>query len=76
MKRQIDEAVPVKTDEQGNMNYLMKLTSSGDVVPFKKRAPEPVIYVAEPGTELHMPVKMDAFGTLYSLGSLIRRQHY
>jgi len=64
-KRQIDESIAVKTDPQGII--LLRVGGRelilGDVVPFSKRG-EPVILEVKPGTGLHQPVKMDAFGNI------------
>ena len=31
-------------------------------IPLDKRSAEPVIFISEPGCDLHEPVRMDAFG--------------
>jgi len=61
-KRFIDEAIPVKMDVEGTSSGHTRRLIEGNIFPAVKRSAEPVILEVQPGTQLHEPVRMDAYG--------------
>ena len=62
LKRQIDESVAVKTGGNGAEMIRMGIILGG-VIPFKRHV-DPVILEVRAGTDLHLPVYMDASGMI------------
>jgi hypothetical protein len=71
VKRQIDEAIPVKMDANGTI-LQKNVLILGKIFPAKRNMPdqpykrhaEPVILEVQPGTDSFNPVKTDAFGMI------------
>jgi hypothetical protein len=69
-----DEGIPTHTDANGSFFFCRWTNLLGNVIFSKREAktnPEPIVYMPRDGTNLEDPVKMDRFGMIHYITSVL-----